>query len=301
MAEWSAVTPAAFNPARAIDLSGIAAAAKAPPAPPGASYVLELDETTFEPAIQLSAKHPVVIELYSPRANAQALSDDLIALANAAGGKYLLARVNVDAVPQIAAAFGVQAVPTVVGVVGGQLAPLFQGTRPKAEVEMILNQLLQAAAGAGVVGIAEPVSIDAEAGPDPRFAAADEALSTGDFAQAVAEFDKILTQTPNDPEAKAGRAQASLLARVSALDPAQTLAAADARPTDVVAQLAAADAELMGGGTQQAFNRLIDLIRNTAGPDRETVRLRLLELFETVGASDPAVLKARRDLMSALF
>lgn len=284
-----------------MDLSGIAAAAKAPPPPPGASYVLELDEQSFEGAIQLSVKHPVVVELYSPRANAQALSDDLIALANAAGGRWLLARANVDAVPQIAAAFGVQAVPTVIGVVGGQLAPLFQGTRPKAEVEAVLEQLLQAAAGAGIVGIAAPVSIDADAGPDPRFAAADEALSAGDFTQAVTEFDKILTQTPNDPEAKAGRAQAALLARVSALDPAQVLAEAAARPTDVTAQLAAADTELMGGATQQAFNRLIDLIRTTSGPDREAVRLRLLELFETVGNTDPAVLKARRDLMSALF
>ena len=284
-----------------MDLSGIAAAAKAPPPPPGASYVLELDEQSFEPTIQLSVKHPVVIELHSPRANAQSLSDDLIALANAAGGKYLLARVDVDAFPQIAAAFGVQAVPTVIGVVGGQLVPLFQGTRPKAEVEAILAQLLQAAAGAGVVGIADPVSIDADAGPDPRFAAADEALSAGDFTRAVAEFDRILAQTPNDPEAKAGRAQASLLARVSALDPAQVLADAAARPTDVDAQLAAADTELMGGATQQAFNRLLELIRNTAGTERETVRLRLLELFETVGNADPAVLKARRDLMSALF
>ena len=284
-----------------MDLSGIAAAAKAPPPPPGASYVLELDEQSFEPTIQLSVKHPVVIELHSPRANAQSLSDDLIALANAAGGKYLLARVDVDAFPQIAAAFGVQAVPTVIGVVGGQLVPLFQGTRPKAEVEAILAQLLQAAAGAGVVGIADPVSIDADAGPDPRFAAADEALSAGDFTRAVAEFDRILAQPPNAPEAKAGRAQASLLARVSALDPAQVLADAAARPTDVDAQLAAADTELMGGATQQAFNRLLELIRNTAGTERETVRLRLLELFETVGNADPAVLKARRDLMSALF
>ncbi|MCA0251018.1 MAG: tetratricopeptide repeat protein [Actinobacteria bacterium] len=295
------MTPAAFNPSRAIDLSGIAAAAKAPPPPPGASYVLEVDEQSFEATIQLSLRHPVVVELYSPRADAQELSDDLVALANAAGGKYLLARVNVDAAPQIAAAFGVQAVPTVIGVVGGQLAPLFQGTRPRAEVEAIIAQLLQAAAGAGVVGIAEPVSIDADAGPDPRFAAADEALSAGDFAQAVVEFDQILAQTPNDPEAKAGRAQAALLARVSALDPAQVLADAAARPVDVETQLAAADTELMGGATQQAFDRLLELIRNTAGPDRETARLRLLELFETVGNADPAVLKARRDLMSALF
>lgn len=131
---------------RAMDLSGIAAAAKAPPVPPGASFVVEVDEASFETVMQGSMQYPIVVELYSPRANAQALSDDLIALANAAAGAYLLARVNVDAAAGIAQAFGVQAVPTVIGVVGGQLAPLFQGTRSKPEVEAMIAQLLQVAA-----------------------------------------------------------------------------------------------------------------------------------------------------------
>ena len=295
------VTPNGLNISRAMDLSGIAAAAKAPPSPPGASYVAEVDERSFEATIQLSLRHPVVVELYSPRANAQSLSDDLADLVNAAGGKYLLARVNVDTAPQIAAAFGVQAVPTVIGVVGGQLAPLFQGTRPKAEVEAVIGQLLQAAAGAGVVGRAEPVSIDAEAGPDPRFAEADAALERGDFEAAVAEFDKLLAQTPNDPEAKAGRAQAALLVRLGGQDPSAVLARAAQLPADVDAQTAAADVELAGGNPGAAFDRLIGAIRATSGPQREQLRVRLLELFETVGQSDPAVLKARRDLMSALF
>lgn len=295
------VTPNGLNMTRAMDLSGIAAAAKSPPSPPGAIYVTEVDERTFEATIQLSLRHPVVVELYSPRANAQALSDDLAELANAAGGKYLLARVNVDTSPQIAAAFGVQAVPTVIGVVGGQLAPLFQGTRPKAEVEAVIGQLLQAAAGAGVIGRAEPVAIDAAAGPDPRFAEADAALERGDFEAAVAEFDKILAQTPNDPEAKAGRAQAALLVRLGGQEPSAVLARAAQNPGDVDAQTAAADVELAAGNPGAAFERLLAAIRATSGAQREQLRLRLLELFETVGPADPAVLKARRDLMSALF
>ena len=75
-----------------------------------------------------------------------------------------------------------------------------------------------------------------EAGPDPRFAAADEALERGDFAAAEAEFDKLLQANPADAEAKAGKAQAGLFARASALDPQAVLAAAAAadatrRPT----------------------------------------------------------------------
>ncbi len=288
---------------RAMDLSGIAAAAKAPPVPVGASFVTEVDESNFESVIQLSTRHPVVVELYSPRANAQALSDDLIALANAAGGAYLLARVNVDTAATIAQALGIQAVPTVIGVIGGQLAPLFQGTRSKAEAETVIGQLLQVAASNGLVGRAEPVAGGAgetdEA--DPRFAEADAALERGDFAAAVVEYDKILAQTPNDPEAKAGRAQVALLARAGGIDPATVLARAAAEPASVEAQLAAADLEVLSGRPDQAFGRLIALIRETVGAERDAVRLRLLELFEIVGPADPAVLKARRDLMSALF
>jgi putative thioredoxin len=295
------VTPAGLNPSRAMDLSGIVAAAKAPPPPPGASFVIDVDATTFEAVLAESVKYPIVLELHSPRANAQELSDALAALANEAGGAWLLARVDVDANPQIAQAFGIQAVPAVLGVIGGQLAPLWQGTKSKEEANAFIAQLLQAASANGIVGRAQPVSVDAAAGPDPRFAAADAALADGDFELAVAEFDKVLAVTPNDPEAKAGRAQASLLARLATADPAEVLAKAAANPTDPEAQLAAADAEIMGGATQMAFNRLIELVRNTSGAQREVVRVRLLELFETIGPADPAVLKARRDLMSALF
>ena len=234
---------------RAMDLSGIAAAAKAPPVPPGASFVLDVDESNFESVMQLSTRHPVVVELYSPRANAQALSDDLIALANAAAGAYLLARVNVDVSATIAQALGIQAVPTVIGVIAGQLAPLFQGTRSKAEAETVIAQLLQVAASNGLVGRAEPVAGGAgetdEA--DPRFADADAALERGDFAVALAEYDKILAQTPNDPEAKIGRAQVALLARSGGIDPAAVLARAASEPASADAQLAAADLEVLSG------------------------------------------------------
>jgi len=284
-----------------MDLSSIVAAAKAPPPPPGASYVLEVDERNLEQVVSLSLKFPVVLELNSPRANADALSQTLTELANAAGGAWLLGRINVDAAPQVAAAFGIQAVPAVIGVVGGQLAPLWQGTKDKVEAQAYLDQLLQVAASNGVVGRADPVSVDADAGPDPRFAAADAALAEGNFDAAVAEFDKLLAASPNDAEAKAGRAQAALLGRVSALDPSQVMQRAAAAPSDVEAQLAAADAEVFGGAAAAAFARLIEVIRFTSGEQREQVRLRLLELFETVGGTDPSVLKARRDLMSALF
>ncbi len=274
------------------------------------SYVIQVTEATFEAeTIRRSVKHPVVLELYSPRvATGQQLSDALIEIANASAGKFLLARINVDASPGIVQALQLQAVPTVIALIGGQAAPLFQGVLPKDQVQAAIDQLLQAAVVNGIVGRAEPVGgapVDdedpgAEPEPDPRFAAADEALARGDFEAAVAEFDLLLAANPADTEAAIGKAQAGLYARTSKVDPRVVLAAAQTSDA-IEVQLDAADVELVNGDAEAAFARLIALIKKTAGDHRDQVRVRLLELFETLGNQDPRVLQARRDLMTALF
>lgn len=285
----------------AMDLSALK---PAPPAPAGATYVVGADDRTFEQVLGLSMQHPLVVEFTSPQAGADQLSADLATLANEANGAYLLVQVNIDTAPQVTQALGIQAVPMVVGVIGGQLAPLFQGTTDKATAKQAIDQLLAVAAQNGLSGRAQPVAPapgEEPTGPDPRFEAADAALASGDFATAVVEFDKLLEANPADTEASAGRAQASLLVRLQGVDAEALRLRADADPADVDAQLALADLDLAGGNTEAAFGRVLDVIRSTSGADKETARKRLLELFETVGQTDPAVLKARRDLTSALF
>ncbi|MDA8439126.1 MAG: tetratricopeptide repeat protein [Propionibacterium sp.] len=301
-----------FSRPGAIDLSGLAASAARPAAgssAPGA-YVVELTEETFDAVVRQSVQFPVVLELTSPRAHgAERLSADLAALSDAGAGSWLLARVDVDAQPRLAQALGIQAVPMVVAVIGGQLAQLFQGTKPKEEIQPYIDEVLRAAVANGIVGRAEPgagkapgaaAAPDDQAPVDPRFAAADAAMAAGDFTRAVAEFDKLLAESPADAEAIAGRAQAALLQRSMAFDP-QAVAARGSDPGDIDGQLDAADLEVINGRPDAAFARLIDVIRDTTGDDRERVRLRLLDLFETVGRTDPSVVTARRALSSALF
>jgi putative thioredoxin len=327
------VSASSFNRPGAVDLSALAARAKqaasapaggrgpsgapgAPGAPvAGGSYVVEASEQTFEAeAIRKSMTHPVVVELYSPRvATGQQLSDALIEIANSSDGKFLLVRLDVDTAPSVVQALQLQAVPTVIALIGGQLAPLFQGVVAKAEVQQAIDSVLKAAVASGLVGRAEPVSgrstgpaaedelDDAEPAADPRFSAADEALERGDFAAAVQEFDKLLQADPSDAEAKAGKAQAGLLARTASLDPGAAIASGNASGATLDARLTAADVEVVLGTPEEAFARLIEGVKTTAGADRDTVRTRLLELFEIVGPNDPRVLKARRNLMAALF
>lgn len=299
-----------------LDLSKLA---PAPAADPGVSYVRDVDEAGFEAVAAQSMQYPVVLELTLAGApGVKAVDDALISLTNQAGGRWLLARVDVGANPRIAQALGIQAVPTVLALIAGQVAPLFQGTRDPAEIKAILDQVVQVAVGNGLTGHAQPVpggvtvsstapaggeAAQAPAQPaiDPRFAAADAALSRGDLAGASAEFDKLLAANPRDAEAAAGKAQIGLLLRVQDLDPAAALAAAGAAPDDVAAQLTAADAEMAQGNPEAAFARLIEVIRRTSGQPREEARTRLVELFATMPPNDPTVARARRDLTTALF
>jgi putative thioredoxin len=105
---------------------------------------------------------------------------------------------------------------------------------------------------------------------------------------------------PNDAGAQAGKAQAGLFARAAVLDPQSTLAAANGSD-DLNSQLAAADVEMITGQVEAAFARLIGVVKRSFRDERNQARVRLLELFETLGNSDERVLNAPRDLMTALF
>lgn len=298
-----------FSRPGAVDLSGLASSAPAGGAPAGGSYAVEVTEASFETIAQQSVRHPVVLLLTTVGdAGSAGVLRDLTELVNAAEGRMLLGVIDVAASPRIAQALGVQAVPTAIALIGGQMAPLFQGTRDRADISAVLDQVLQIAVANGLTGRATPQAAmpgngeaaDDEPALDPRFAAADEALQAGDFDRAVEEFDKLLKANPRDSEALAGRAQAALLVRTTELDPA-ALAVADANPDDIDAQFAAADVELITGEAEAAFTRLVGLVSRTTGDDRERVRVRLVELFDTVDPADPAVKKGRRALSMALF
>jgi len=290
----------------AVDLSGLA---KTPASGASGTYVTELTEATFEAQVRKSLQYPIVLEFYSAQAPESAkMGETLVGLANAAGGAWLLARMNVDTSPQIVQALQIRAVPMVVGVLGGQLVPLWQGSMPKEDAEKVIGELLKMAAGNGILGKAEPqagstagAEAPEEPEADPRYGAAYDAMERGDYAAAETEFGKLLTENPADALAKVGRAQAGLLARVAGLDPTRVAADVAVPEPSVEAVLAAADLEVASGDIAAGFARLTTAIAASAGDDRDRLRLRLLELFDTQDPSDKIVLAARRNLATALF
>ncbi|AIJ13276.1 tetratricopeptide repeat protein [Streptomyces violaceoruber] len=280
-----------------------------------ADLVIDVDEAGFESdVLQRSTEVPVVIDFWAEWCEpCKQLSPVLERLAVEYNGRFLLAKIDVDANQMLMQQFGVQGIPAVFAVVAGQALPLFQGAAGEQQIRQTLDQLVQVGEErfglTGLVvdpeaepGAERPAAPERPAGPhDAALDAAVQAMDAGDLGGAVQAYKNVLAEEPGNTEAKLGLAQAELLQRVQDADPQKVRREAADKPGDAQAQIAAADLDLVGGHVEDAFGRLIDTVRVTAGDDRDAVRLRLLELFEVVGADDPRVAAARRALARALF
>ncbi|MDQ1128778.1 tetratricopeptide repeat protein [Microbacterium sp. SORGH_AS_0888] len=299
----------------AVDLSGLRnrpapTAEGASPAPTGSGsggLVVDVTDATFPQVLELSRTVPVVVDLWAEWCGpCKQLSPVLEKVVRELAGRVLLAKVDVDANPQLQQAFRAQSIPMVVALVAGQPVPLFTGAVPEQQVREVFAQLLQLAAQNGVTGTlpsGEDATSDEGEEPalPPLHAEAFAAIEEGDYARAISAYERALAENPHDDDARAGLGQVTLLARVQSLDPQAARAAAAADPLDVAAQFDVADLDLAGGHVDDAFGRLLELFQALPGDARGPVRERLLELFALVGDADPRVGAARRRLTSLLF
>ena len=284
--------------------TGAASAVAGDGAAPG-PLVVDVDAQNLREVAETSTRVPVVVVLHASRSQASAdLAGQLQTLAQEYAGRFQLARVDVDAAPEVAQALQAAAVPTVVALIAGQPVPLFQGAIPADQLRELLDQLLELAARNGVTGRLAPRDADAQpAEPEETEVerAAREALERGDYAAAEKAYDHAIAQSPADADLKVARAQIRMLGRMDGKDPRALLAAADAPGAGVEDQLAGADAALALGDVNVALGRALEAVRSHSGEERETARLRLLELFDIIGSSAPEVTRARRQLATLLF
>ncbi|MFE7196189.1 tetratricopeptide repeat protein [Microbacterium oxydans] len=306
----SEISPAALR--GAVDLSSLrnrpAAPTDAASAPPVVDVVVDATDETFGQILELSRTVPVVVDLWAEWCGpCKQLSPIIEKVTRELGGRVLLAKVDVDANPQLAQSFRAQSIPMVVALIAGQPVPMFTGAVPEQQVRDVFAQLLQVAAQNGVTGSlsvseegAEPAA-PAEPELPPLHAEAFAAIELGDYAAAIKAYEKALAENPRDADAIAGLGQVRLLDRVQGLDLQAARAAAADGPLDVQAQFDVADLDLAGGHVEDAFGRLLDLFAQLPADQRTPVRERLVELFGLIGAEDPRVVSARNRLSSLLF
>ncbi|MFI6298744.1 tetratricopeptide repeat protein [Nonomuraea sp. NPDC050790] len=274
--------------------------------------VVDVTEATFTgDVIERSRTVPVILDLWSPRAPGSAqLSPVLEKVVAGLGGRAVLAKVNVDASPQIAQALRVQAVPTVLAIFQEQAVTGFQQVLPEAEIQRWLDELMGAVEQFYEANpAARPPEQEGEAfaqdGPaeppaDPDLLAAEQAIDKGDLEAAEAAYERLLARVPGDEDARMGLAGVGLIKRTMTADPGEVSRRAQ-DPADIEAQLLSADLEMLAGSVDEAFARLVGVVKRTSGDEREKVRKHLLGLFDALPAEDPSLAKARRALANALF
>jgi thioredoxin-like negative regulator of GroEL len=325
------MTQQPFSRPGAIDLSGLkrptqgGAQAGAPAGPPsgGASggsvagssaYALDVVEQNFQSLLEASVTAPVALVFYAPTQvpESTTMARDVATVAGEYDGRFLAGLVDIDASPAIAQAMQIAQVPLLLFILDGRpAAQPIPGLIKLDELRTLFNQLGQQLTAQGITGrhqprttgapVADSDGDDDEPQVDPRYAAAQQALETNDIDGAVAEYQRLVDANPADAEAAAGLAMTKVLQRTEGVDLAKAREAAAADADDVDAQTLVADLDLLGGHVDDAFTRLVELVRRTAGDDRNRAREHLLGLFAAVGNDDPRVLRGRQSLASALF
>jgi putative thioredoxin len=319
------MTQQPFSRPGAVDLSGLNRPAAGPGQPPAAgtpagggapmaghsAYSVEVSEQNFQNLLESSVTAPVVLVFYSPARvpESAAYAQEVVAAVDGYDGRFLAGLVDIDAAPTIAQSLQIAQVPLLMVILDGRpAAQPIPGVLKRDEIDTLLNQLAQGLTAQGITSRHQPLSAvpdgageEEEAQVDPRYAAAQQALENDDIDGAVTEYRRLVDANPADTEAAAGLAMAQVLQRTQGVDLDAARAAADTSPDDVDAQTLMADLDLLGGHVDEAFTRLVDLVRRTSGDERNHAREHLLGLFAAVGNDDPRVLRGRQNLASALF
>jgi putative thioredoxin len=281
------------NFGQAFDLSSLTKPKTDPDLPmPGLEVTVENLNSNILP---LSLVRPVIVLMWSPRsAESLEMVTTLGNLMNEYQGQWSLARVNIDTDPEIAQAFQTKNVPYAVAIIAEQMVPLFEQSYPEAQLRLVIDKVLTLSAQQGV-GEAPVEQME------PEEEEAMNALESGEFAKAEAAYKKWLSRKPNENLAKLGLAQTQLLIRTEGLDLNEVIEDSAKSPQDIELQLKAADVEIVNGGVEAAFSRLLNLVKATRGDEKNKVKTHLLSLFALVDQSDPRLISARKELASSIF
>ena len=272
-------------------------------------YVIDVDEATFQSQVLDRSQHtPVVVDFWAEWCGpCKTLGPILEQAVAARDGDVVLAKVDVDANPQLAQAFQVQGIPAVKAFKGGRIVQEFTGAQSPAAVESMLDAIVPSATDK----LAEQARRLAPSDPDAAVAAAQQALdldpSHRGAALAMAEvvvaddpqraLDLVTPHRPiAEAEAIANRAELALAGG----DADELAARVDADPDDDEAALQLARLRAADGDYERAVELLLALVRK-GGEIREPAREQLVGIFNVLGDDHDLVRASRPKLASALF
>ena len=290
-----------------------------------ASAPIDIDMNNFmAEVVEGSSQQPVIVQFWAPWCGpCKQLGPVLEKVVAAANGKVKMVRVNIDDNQQIAQQLRVQSVPTVYAFVDGQPVDGFAGAQPESAVTQFIEKVSSlGGAGADIASMLD---------------AGNAAVETQDFASAMQIFQQVMEADPDSAEALAGlvrcltgmkdhqaareivdqltdefREKPAMQAAIDALELAERAAesagdldvaqaAVAANPNDLQARQDLAMALFATGDNAGAMAQLLESIRIDRSWNEDAARMQLLEFFKTLGAANPDVMTARRQLSTLLF
>ncbi|MGO4325565.1 thioredoxin [Cupriavidus sp. 2TAF22] len=267
--------------------------------------------------IETSHHIPVLVDFWAPWCGpCKTLGPMLEKLEAEAGGKWRLAKVNVDENQDLAGHFGVRSIPHVVAFADGQAVDQFTGVLPESGLREFLARVmpnpgqtaLRAARDAIGAGDHEAAreAFQAALAFDPGFDAArleyiGFLLDMDALDQAESEFGMLSPSAPQAEGFAALRTRLEAMRGVSELPDTATLTARiAAAPGDLRSRLDLARALIAHRQYEAALEQLLAIVRADRSFEEDVGRVTMISVFDLMSDQPEAVSRWRRQLASAL-
>jgi putative thioredoxin len=272
-------------------------------------FIRSVTEADFEyEVIAFSRQIPVLVDFWAEWCGpCRSLGPMLERMAEEAQGSFRLAKVDVDANPNLAIQFGVRSIPVVKAFRDGQVVSEFVGAQPEPRIREFIRTL-------------------APSQTDLMLEKAQSLLDERKWASAEGLFRQFLAKTPNHPAATLGLLKSAIMQThfseaVSLLQDfpsSKEFAAAETiRPLlDALISLQRSPAYsedpleaaflnaqwlLLRGNIPASLDGLLDILRQDKHYRNNEVRKVVLGIFEILGESSPLTQQYRRELALILF
>ena len=283
-----------------------------------AAHVFDVVTAQFEEAvIRRSMEIPVIVDFWSPSCQpCLQLTPILEKVINEAGGRVLLAKVNIDECQDLAQMMGVQSIPLVVAFAEGRPVDQFMGLVPEDQLrqwveqfvpsraQQLVQEALQLEASDSTTAMAKlRESLDLEPQDATKIHLARVLVGQGLDEEANVLIAELERRGFLEPEAQTLKAQLELQASAEESGGSQEArSAADASPDDLALQIKLAEAMAVDGLHREALDVMLAIVqRDRSSEHANSAREQMVNLFKVLGDGSALVGEYRRKLATALY
>jgi putative thioredoxin len=285
---------------------------KSSASPPCPDVVDVVSETFSREILERSSTVPVVVDFWAPWCGpCKLLSPVLEKLAREYGGKFVLAKVDIDQSLEAANQFGVRSIPAVFGVRNGAVVDAFVGVQPESVIRMWIDRILPTEAES-LAAIARSLeSSDPKAAlehytralelrpelPEAQIGLVSIALAQGQMEEAAARLATLERRGFLESEAERLKAELTLQAHAEGAGSVEAARAALAEePQDLKLKLALAEALAASGQYADALALCLELVERDRKGIGEPARQTMLAIFQLLPAGDELLIEYQRQL-----